>query len=93
MFKEPMRSGAVPHVSNNNGVLPLADLSAGEQAMIESLHGGRGLVNRLAVLGFIPGQKIVMVQNFGRGPLIVTVRGTRVALGRGEARKIVVKPA
>ena len=80
-------------MSNNNGALPLAELSAGEQAMIESLHGGRGLVNRLAVLGFIPGQRIKMVQNIGQGPLIVNVRGARVALGRGEARKIVVKPA
>ena len=61
--------------------------------MIESLHGGRGLVSRLAVLGFIPGQKINMVQNFGHGPLIVKVRGARVALGRGEASKIIVKPA
>ena len=73
--------------------MSLAKLSAGQQGMIESLHGGRGLVNRLAVLGFIPGQKINMVQNFGRGPLIVKVRGARVALGRGEARKIIVKPA
>jgi len=73
--------------------LSLANVSAGQQAMIESLHGGRGLVNRLAVLGFIPGQKINMIQNFGRGPLIVNVRGTRVALGRGEANRIVVKPA
>ena len=73
--------------------MSLANLSAGQQAMIESLHGGRGIVSRLAVLGFIPGQKISMIQNYGRGPLIVNVRGTRVALGRGEASKIVVKPA
>ena len=71
--------------------MSLANLSAGQQAMIESLHGGRGLVSRLAVLGFIPGQNINMVQNFGHGPLIVEVRGARVALGRGEASKIIVK--
>jgi len=33
-----------------------------------------------------------MVQNFGRGPIIVMVRGTRIALGRGEAQKIIVIP-
>jgi len=33
-----------------------------------------------------------MVQNFGRGPIIVMVRGTRIALGRGEAQKIIVTP-
>ena len=31
-----------------------------------------------------------MTQNYGRGPLIVMVRGTRVALGRGEAAQIFV---
>jgi Fe2+ transport system protein FeoA len=31
-----------------------------------------------------------MVQNFGHGPLIVNIRGTRIALGRGEAAKVVV---
>lgn len=72
--------------------MSLANLSAGQHAIIESLHGGRGLVNRLSVLGFTPGQNVSMVQNFGRGPLIVNVRGTRVALGRGEASNIVVKP-
>jgi Fe2+ transport system protein FeoA len=32
-----------------------------------------------------------MVQNFGHGPLIVLVRDTRVALGRGEAMKVLVE--
>ncbi|MBN2258528.1 MAG: ferrous iron transport protein A [Anaerolineaceae bacterium] len=32
-----------------------------------------------------------MTQNIGYGPLIVTVRGTRVALGRREAAKILVE--
>jgi ferrous iron transport protein A len=49
------------------------------------------LVNRLATLGFIPGQRVDMVQNFGVGPLIVSVQNTRIALGRGEARKILVR--
>lgn len=33
-----------------------------------------------------------MVQNFGHGPIIVMVRGTRIALGRGEAEKVMVTP-
>jgi Fe2+ transport system protein FeoA len=31
-----------------------------------------------------------MVQNYGNGPLIVLVRDTRIALGRGEAHKVLV---
>ena len=51
---------------------------------------GRGIVARLASLGFTPGVEVTMVQNYGRGPLIVEVRGTRVALGRREATRVLV---
>jgi ferrous iron transport protein A len=45
----------------------------------------------MASLGITPGAKIDMTQNYGHGPLIVIVRGTRVALGRGEAAKVLVE--
>ena len=47
-------------------------------------------MSRLATLGFTPGAKLTMVQNFGHGPLIVNIRDTRIALGRGEAAKVYV---
>lgn len=71
--------------------IPLAELSVNEHATILSLAGGRVLANRLVSLGFTPGAQVDMTQNYGRGPLIVTVRGTRVALGRGEAERIFVE--
>ena len=77
----------------SNGPIPLDSLPVGRQATIEAIEGGRGLVSRLATLGFIPGQRVDMVQNFGVGPLIVVIQNTRVALGRGEARKILVREA
>jgi ferrous iron transport protein A len=42
-------------------------------------------------LGFTPGTEVTLLQNYGRGPLLVTVRDTRVALGRGEALKVLVE--
>ena len=42
-------------------------------------------------MGFTPGARLRVIQNRGRGPLIVAVRDTRVALGRGEAEKILVE--
>jgi len=75
----------------NNSTLSLVDLSVGQQARVEALAGGRSLVSRLAVLGFIPGQEVTMIHNFGRGPIIVTICGTRVALGRNEAHSITVR--
>jgi ferrous iron transport protein A len=70
--------------------IPLADLSVDEEATILSFGNGRAVTTRLASLGFTPGAQINMAQNYGRGPLIVTVRGTRVALGRTEAARIFV---
>lgn len=69
----------------------LTDLITGEQGTVLAFEGGRAVNNRLTSLGFTPGTEINIVQNYGRGPLIVKIRGSRVALGRGEARKIIVQ--
>jgi ferrous iron transport protein A len=70
--------------------IPLAELEANASATIKSFEVGRSISTRLASLGLTPGAEVDMTQNYGHGPLIVTVRGTRVALGRGEASKIFV---
>lgn len=72
--------------------IPLASLASNEAGIVEYLAGGWGLTSRLATLGFTPGARVTMVQNFGRGPIIVMVRDTRIALGRGEAEKVIVTP-
>jgi ferrous iron transport protein A len=70
--------------------IPLAELADNESGTIQFFESGRAIITRLASLGFTPGAEVDMAQNYGRGPLIVTVRGSRVALGRGEATKIFV---
>jgi ferrous iron transport protein A len=42
-------------------------------------------------MGFLPGVEIQMVNNSGIGPLTVIIKGTKLALGHGLARKILVK--
>ncbi len=70
------------------GSIGLDELPAGGEAEIEALSGAGATVNRLAALGFVPGSRVAMVQNRGRGPVIVSVIHTRVALGRSEAGNI-----
>ena len=70
--------------------ISLDDLHTGEHAIVNHFNGGQGIAGRLTSLGFTLGVELMMTQNFGHGPLIVTVRGTRVALGRGEAARILV---
>ena len=71
--------------------ISLTELSNNNYATISALNIGTSESTRLVSLGFTPGAEVSMTQNYGRGPLIVTVRGTRVALGRIEAAKIFVE--
>lgn len=70
--------------------LPLSQLPPGMTARVVRVIGGHGLLNRIAALGFTPGAEVTLLQNFGHGPLIACVRGSRLALGRGEAARILV---
>jgi ferrous iron transport protein A len=69
----------------------LAEVPAGQQVLVRQLRGGKDFVSRLAALGFTEGADVQVIQNYGRGPLIALVRGARVALGRGEALKVLVE--
>jgi ferrous iron transport protein A len=68
----------------------LGDAKVGERVIIKQLHGGRDFTSRVAALGFTLGAVITVLQNYGRGPVIVALRDSRVALGRGEAAKVLV---
>ena len=78
-------------LSNSAPSLALAELGKGEHATLVALDSAKCIWGRLTCLGFTPGVDIHVLQNYGHGPLVVTVRGTRIALGRGEACKITVR--
>jgi Fe2+ transport system protein FeoA len=83
-------TSASPHLDRPEE-LPLSALRTGERGVVTSLSGGRGLLSRMASLGFTPGAEVTVVQNYGRGPLIARVLEARIALGRGEAGKVYVE--
>jgi ferrous iron transport protein A len=68
----------------------LDQVKKGEHAIFISISAEKAVTSRLTSLGFTPGVEIEMKQNFGHGPLVVNIRGTRVALGRSEAKHIAV---
>jgi ferrous iron transport protein A len=69
----------------------ISDLPAGGRGLVCLLCGGEDFTHRMVTLGFTPGVEVTVVQNYGHGPILVTVRDTRVALGRGEALKVLVE--
>jgi ferrous iron transport protein B len=72
-------------------MIPLNDLEVGEHAVVRQLRGGHEYTGRLASLGFTPGVEIMVTRNESHGPILVIARGARMALGRGEASKILVE--
>jgi DtxR family transcriptional regulator, Mn-dependent transcriptional regulator len=75
---------------NGLAALPLAQLVAGQTGLVDRSSSSRRLAARCLALGFTPGTPITVIHNRKNGPVIVQVRDTRVALGRGEAQKIQV---
>ena len=69
---------------------PLAMLSENKEAKIVEIRGGRGIVRRLSEMGFTPGTRVKVLFSNSPGPVLVDVRGSRVALGRGLLMKIIV---
>jgi len=71
----------------------LAQLPSGARAVVAALPHSHGLAKRLIALGLTPGAEVCVLQNRGRGALIVEVHGARLALGRGQAERVAVDPS
>jgi len=80
----------VNEMTGSNGARPLSELPAGSEGIIRELLGGRGFRSRVANLGFTAGATVKVMQNYGHGPMLVSIRGTLVALGRREAGQVLV---
>jgi len=63
-----------------------------EQKKREWHHkGNRAITKRLLDLGLTKGCTFKVVHGSSRGPVLVEVRGTRIALGHGLASKVLVE--
>jgi len=69
--------------------MPLSMVRSGERVRIVEIRGGRGLIARLADMGFYPGVEIEVISN-RPGPLILNRGGIRLGIGYGMAHRIFV---
>lgn len=70
-------------------MMPLSMVRSGERVKIVEIRGGRGLIGRLADMGFYPGAEIEVISN-RPGPLILNRGGVRLGIGYGMAHRILV---
>jgi ferrous iron transport protein A len=72
--------------------MPLDQVYENKKATVIDIQGGSGIRQRLSQMGIHPGDIITMVR-YGalRGPLMIEIHGSQVALGRGIASRILVE--
>lgn len=71
----------------------LCDGYPDKQYMVSEISLPQNLAKRLEVLGMTYGTPINIINKKGKGILIISVRGTRLALGENITKNIKVKEA
>jgi ferrous iron transport protein A len=72
--------------------LTVAQMRTGQTGTVVGVMGGPGLVRRLDVLGIRPGRRVTKVSStLFHGPITLGVDSSRVAVGFGMAKRIIVK--
>jgi Fe2+ or Zn2+ uptake regulation protein/Fe2+ transport system protein FeoA len=70
----------------------LAEIKKGIRARVRQVTGGMQAVKRLQALGIMPGKEITKLSEMPfHGPVVVSVEQTRMALGFGLAKKVIVE--
>jgi len=71
-------------------IKPLDKIGAGTAVRIVTIEAGHGLKNRLAAMGLLADVQIRVVRNDGAGQIIISVKNSKVILGRGMSHKVFV---
>lgn len=74
-----------------NKLLFLSKVKEGEEVEVVSIKAGLKTTKRLADLGLTPGTKIKVLRKAISGPIEIKIRGSRLALGRELANKIITR--
>ncbi|MGB9823485.1 MULTISPECIES: FeoA family protein [Thermodesulfovibrio] len=72
--------------------MPLALVQEGEKVeIVDFIKAGRALFCRLRDIGIFPGKVVEVLSNQERGPILLKIDESRVAIGRGMAMKILIR--
>ena len=69
---------------------PLSVVKEGETVKLAAINAGHGLKSRLTTMGLLPDVEITVINNSHPGPFVISVKNSRMMLGRGMAHKIMV---
>ena len=69
--------------------MPITMIAAGQTSQIRKITGKDEIRCFLSALGFVEGEYVSIVNDMG-GNLILNIKGTRVALDKALAQRIIV---
>lgn len=73
-------------------IVNLADVKPGSKVKVARIRGGLGMRQRLSCLGIHPGDFMrVQASGIMQGPILISIHGNKVALGRGVASNVLVE--
>ena len=77
--------------SKSNGEIRLSDLQINEEGKVAHIAAGKQATHRLSGMGITMGTTLKVLSRAPfQGPIQIEVRGTKIALGRGLAHKIIL---
>jgi ferrous iron transport protein A len=68
----------------------LVKIAAGKTVSVNGFSGDAEAKRRLSDMGLTPGTEITVVENHYPGPLLVSLRGSRLVLGQDMAEQLLV---
>ena len=71
--------------------MSLSKVNVGQKVVLNYMKYGLSLRKKLQEMGLTSGVEFVVISKTNSGPIIIEIRGTRLALGRGIAEKIDVE--
>ena len=69
----------------------LSTIDPGKEVTLIDIRGGRGVRSKLYSMGLVPGATLKILNRSGLGPVMIAVKDSRLAIGRGMADKIIVE--
>ncbi|MDD5014810.1 MAG: FeoA domain-containing protein [Atribacterota bacterium] len=72
-------------------ICKLSDKKNNEKLVLINIRGGYGVYHKLLDMGLVPGVTFEVCHNHGLGPIAISLKGTKLMLGRELAEKLIVK--
>ena len=83
-------SGEIKQTQDYQSVVTLAKATEGTSYRVVGIGGGCQMRMRLASMGILPGQNIMVLKANGLGPVMISSKSGKLALGRGISHNLLL---